>query len=81
MLLWFLNFNGDDKISKNSIALMCILNSCFDMLFAVWLDMGAFGLGFATSLSYLITCAYVFRKFFVGYGWARQIFPIFVGAS
>lgn len=71
LLLWFLNFNGNEKISKTSIALMCVLNVCFDMLLAVWLDMGAFGLGLATSLSYLITCAYVFRKFLVGYGWGK----------
>ena len=71
LLLWFLNFNGNEKISKTSIALMCVLNICFDILLAVWLDMGAFGLGLATSLSYLITCAYVFRKFLVGYGWGK----------
>ena len=74
LLLWFLNFNGNEKISKTSIALMCVLNVCFDMLLAVWLDMGAFGLGLATSLSYLITCAYVFRKFLVEYGWGKTNF-------
>ena len=71
LLLWFLNFNGNEKISKTSIALMCVLNVFFDMLLAVWSDMGAFGLGLATSLSYLITCAYVLRKFLVEYGWGK----------
>ena len=74
LLLWFLNFNGNDKISKTSLALMILLNTCFDMLFAVRLDMGAFGLGLATSLSYLLTCAYVFRKFLVRYGWGQTTF-------
>ncbi|MBR1646829.1 MAG: hypothetical protein IJ685_08640 [Selenomonadaceae bacterium] len=74
LLLWFLNFNGNDRISKTSIALMCVLNLCFDMLFAVRLDMGAFGLGLATSLSYLLTCAYVFREFLVNYGWGQTTF-------
>ena len=74
LLLWFLNFNGNEKISKTSIALMCVLNLCFDMLMAVWSDMGAFGLGLATSLSYLITCAYVFREFLVNYGWGQTTF-------
>ncbi len=74
LLLWYLNFNGDSKISKTSLALMIVLNICFDMLFAVHLDMGAFGLGLATSLSYLLTCAYVFRKFLVGYGWGQTTF-------
>ena len=74
LLLWFLNFNGDDKISKVSIALMCVVNLCADMVLAVWLDMGAFGLGLATSLSYLITCAYVLKKFLVGYGWGKTNF-------
>ena len=44
------------------------------MIFAVWFDMGAFGLGLATSLSYLVTCAYVFGKFFVDYGWDKTNF-------
>ena len=74
LLLWFLNFNGNDKISKTSIAIMLVLNSCFDMLFAVYLDMGAFGLGLATSLSYLLTCAYVFKKFLADYGWGQTTF-------
>ena len=71
LLLWFLNFNGNDRISKTSLAIMVGLNFCFDMLFAVHLDMGAFGLGLATSLSYLLTCAYVFREFFIKYGWEQ----------
>ena len=74
LLLWYLNFNGDDKISKISIAIMIVLNTGFDMLFAVYLDMGAFGLGLATSISYLLTSAYVFRKFLVGYGWGQTTF-------
>lgn len=74
LLLWFLNFNGNEKISKTSIALMCVLNVCFDMLLGVWSGMGAFGLGLATSLSYLITCAYVLRKFLVEYGWGKTTF-------
>ncbi|MBD3878994.1 MAG: hypothetical protein SR1Q5_04820 [Quinella sp. 1Q5] len=74
LLLWFLNFNGDDKISKYSIALMSVLNLVFDMLLAVWLNMGAFGLGLATSLSYLLTCAYVLRTFLVRYGWGQTNF-------
>ena len=74
LLLWFLNFNGNEKISKTSIALMCVLNLCFDMLLAVRFDMGAFGLGLATSLSYLITCAYVLREFLVNYGWGKTTF-------
>lgn len=74
LLLWFLNFNGNDKISKTSIAIMVVLNFSFDMLFAVYLDMGAFGLGLATSLSYLLTCAYVFREFIINYGWDETTF-------
>ena len=74
LLLWFLNFNGNDKISKTSIAIMVASNFCFDMLFAVHLDMGAFGLGLATSLSYLFTCAYVFREFLINYGWGQMTF-------
>ena len=74
LLLWFLNFNGNDKISKTSIAIMVVLNFCFDLLFTVRLDMGAFGLGLATSFSYLLTCAYVFRKFLVNYGWGQTTF-------
>lgn len=74
LLLWFLNFNGNNKISKTSIAIMVALNFCFDMLFAVYLDMGAFGLGLATSLSYLLTCTYVFREFLVNYGWSQMTF-------
>ncbi len=74
LLLWFLNFNGNDKISKTSIAIMVVLNFSFDMLFAVYLDMGAFGLDLATSLSYLLTCAYVFREFIINYGWDETTF-------
>ena len=74
LLLWFLNFNGNDKISKTSLAIMVVLNFCFDMLFAVRFDMGAFGLGLATSLSYLLTSAYVFREFLVNYGWGQTTF-------
>lgn len=74
LLLWFLNFNGDDKISKTSIALMSGLNLVLDMLFAVVFDMEAFGLGLATSISYLLTCAYVLRTFIVRYGWGQTTF-------
>ncbi len=74
LLLWFLNFNGNKTISKYSIALMGVLNLFFDILFVLLLNMGAFGLGLATSLSYLITCAYLFRKFLVKYGWKQTTF-------
>ena len=44
------------------------------MLFAVYFNMSAFGLGLATSLSYLLTCAYVFREFLINYGWGQTTF-------
>ena len=43
-------------------------------LYPLLLYMGAFGFGLATSLSYLLTCVYVFRKFLVGYGWGQTTF-------
>ena len=53
---------------------MSVLNLGLDLLFALPLNMGAFGLGLSTSLSYLITCAYVLRKFLVRYGWGQTNF-------
>ena len=74
LLLWFLNFNGDSKVSKYSIAMMCVLNLVFDVVFTLVFNMGAFGLGLATAMSYLLTCAYVLGKFLVGYGWGQTTF-------
>ena len=63
VFLFFLPLNNDKKRSYIGIALMVIANVTLDILFVPVLEMGLFGMGLATSLSYLLSSAYMFFGF------------------
>lgn len=63
MMMCFLPFNNDIKLSYIAIAFTMFLNVSGDLFFVVVLEMGAFGLGSATALSYLLTTVLISRSY------------------
>ena len=53
LLMWFLAFNYDIKLSRIVVGLMVIINSACDIFFVAILPLGIFGLGLASAMSYL----------------------------
>ncbi len=64
LLMWFLAFNYDIKLSRIVIALMIISNFFLDIFFISILDLGIFGLGLASSFSYLLSAGVMLQSFF-----------------
>lgn len=63
LMMCFLPFNSDIKLSYIAIALMTILNIVLDLAFILVFHAGSFGLGLASALSYLLTAALMLRSF------------------
>lgn len=55
MLTTFLPLNNDTKVLYASIAVMIVSNVVLDIIFITVLEMGIFGLGLATTISYLLS--------------------------
>ena len=63
MLTIFLPLNNDTKVSYFSIAVMIVSNLALDIIFINVFEMGMFGLGLATSISYLLSFAVSLSSF------------------
>ena len=64
LLLWEMSFiYGQIRSSTLTIIIMMLANIFFDLLFIVQFEAGSFGLGLATSLSYLLTILLICRQF------------------
>ena len=64
MLTFFLPLNNDKNRSYLSIATMVTTNIALDVLFVTVWSMGTFGMGLATSISYLASFAILLTGFF-----------------
>ena len=64
LLMWFLAFNYDIKLSRMVIALMIVSNFLLDLFFIAVLDLGIFGLGLASAVSYLLSAGVMLQSFF-----------------
>ena len=62
MMMVFLPINNNTKLSYIAIIVMLVSNTLMDIL-SVVLNLGAFGLGLATSISYIIVFMLVFPSF------------------
>ncbi|MDR3290732.1 MAG: ATP-binding protein [Methanobrevibacter sp.] len=54
VLFYFIRLDGSPKLSLISVAVMTIVNISLDILFVTVFNFGMFGIGIATSISYLI---------------------------
>lgn len=63
MMMQFLPFNGDSKRVYRGIALNITLNVIGDILLVPCLGMGIWGMGFATSISNLLSAGYLLAGF------------------
>lgn len=63
MLTIFLPLNNDTKVSYFSIAVMIVSNLALDIIFINVFELGMFGLGLATSISYLLSFAVSLSSF------------------
>ncbi|MDR3223198.1 MAG: hypothetical protein LBT66_05645 [Methanobrevibacter sp.] len=54
VLFYFIRLDGSPKLSLFSVAVMTIVNISLDIMFVTVFDFGMFGIGIATSISYLI---------------------------
>lgn len=64
LLMWFLSFNYDLKLSRIIIFLMVVSNFTLNVIFVIVLDMSVFGLGLASAISYLLSAAVMLQSFF-----------------
>ena len=64
VLMVFLPFNNDTKRSYAGIGVMLVVNVGMDLLNALVLHWGTFGMGLATSISYLASSAVMIISFF-----------------
>ena len=64
ILMFFLPLNNGEKRSYIAIALMVITNVALDIIFVPVLNMGLWGMGLATSISYLVSAGYMLFSFF-----------------
>ena len=64
MLMWFLAFNYDIKLSRIVIGFMVVSNLSLNLFFIAVLDLGIFGLGLASAMSYLLSAAIMLQSFF-----------------
>ncbi len=64
LLLWFLAFNNNVKLSKMTIAFAAVINFLGNIIFLLVFDMKIFGLGLASSVSYLLSAAIILHSFF-----------------
>ena len=62
MMMVFLPINNNTKLSYIAIIVMLVSNTLMDIL-SVVLNLGAFGLGLATSISYIVVFMLVFPSF------------------
>lgn len=64
MLMWFLAFNYDIKLSRIVVGFMIISNLALNLIFVAMFNLGVFGLGLASALSYLLSAAMMLQSFF-----------------
>lgn len=63
-LMMFLPMNNGIKRSYAAITAMIVTNITLDMLFVTVMDMGVFGMGLATSVSFLVSTSIMVSGFF-----------------
>ena len=64
LFMTLLPLNNRSKLSYTSIFVMIFVNTAFDIIFISYYSMGCFGLGLASSLSYILSALVLLSGFF-----------------